>query len=244
MPKRLLRVTLWSSYAVLWFGGVAVYWTDATPPGAHWGATAFLATAALLMLLYAPGARAWLAAVAVAGWIIELAGTTTGLPFGPYSYTSRLQPQLAGVPLAMAAAWLVLIGYIKSFEAAVPGPLALRPAAGGLWMVFIDLAIEPVAAGFLDFWRWQAHGWYFGVPGLNFLGWWSVSTAMLAAGRHAPPPLPRARWVGLSIIAFFGLLGAIARHPAPPLAASVLAALHCIASRRVSLGYDKPAVKL
>lgn len=232
MPARILRLALLAAYAVLWLGGIGVYLAEEAPRGAEWGAPAFLACAAALVLLHAPGARAWLLLAGVAGWLAEFAGSKTGWPFGPYSYTNALRPQIAGVPVAMVFAWLVLLGYVKSFEPAWPGRRRLRVLAGSLWMVAIDLAIEPVATGTLNFWRWHAPGPYFGVPAVNFAGWFAVSAILLAVGREAPPPAPTVRWIGLSVIAFFGVLGFLARHPAPPLVALALAGVHWAASRR------------
>ena len=37
--------------------------------------------------------------VAVLTWSVEAVGSVTGLPFGAYHYTDKLQPQLAHVPL-------------------------------------------------------------------------------------------------------------------------------------------------
>lgn len=235
MAARALRLALLAAYVLLWLGGVGVHLFSAAPRGAEWGAPAFLACAAVLVLMHAPGARAWLLVAGVAGWFAELVGSKTGWPFGPYSYTDALQPQIAGVPVAMVFAWLVLLGYVKSFEGAWPGGWRLRVLLGSLWMVAIDLAIEPVATGLLGFWRWHAPGFYFGVPALNFAGWFVVSATLLAGGRRAAPPAPAVRWIGLSVIAFFGVLGAVARHPAPPLVAVALAGLHWAANRRLSV---------
>ena len=42
-------------------------------------------------------------------WAIEAIGTATGFPFGSYSYTDHLQPQLLGVPLFIPLAWMMML---------------------------------------------------------------------------------------------------------------------------------------
>ncbi|RMF48927.1 MAG: carotenoid biosynthesis protein, partial [Chloroflexota bacterium] len=47
--------------------------------------------------------------VILLGWAVEWIGHQTGFPFGFYSYTERLQPQLGGVPLLIPLAWLMML---------------------------------------------------------------------------------------------------------------------------------------
>lgn len=72
-----------------------------------------LQTTAVLALLATawPLPRVLVAAVIVVvlGWLVEFTGSRTGLPFGSYHYTSRLRPQLGGVPLLIPLAWLMML---------------------------------------------------------------------------------------------------------------------------------------
>jgi putative membrane protein len=65
----------------------------------------------LCWLLGSYGRRGALAAVLVflLAWGVEHLGVITGFPFGRYSYTAQLQPQLLDiVPLAIPCAWLMV----------------------------------------------------------------------------------------------------------------------------------------
>lgn len=209
MGTRRWIVILTAIYAALWLGGVVSHWLwRKTPDGAGWTAPAFLACAAALVLLAEPGARRWLAGVGLAGFLVELLGSKTGIPFGPYSYTPVLQPQLAGVPAVMFCAWVILIAYVKALLARIGWTGWGAIAAGAAWMTAIDLAIDPVATAALDFWRWSSSGPYYAIPLSNFAGWFLVSAVLLASGERANVAGPATVRVGRSVVLFFGFLAA------------------------------------
>jgi uncharacterized membrane protein len=70
-------------------------------------------SAAVLVVLY----NAWglartvrtFAIVTVLSYLAELLGSTTGFPFGKYHYTEVLRPQIAGVPLLIPLAWMMML---------------------------------------------------------------------------------------------------------------------------------------
>jgi putative membrane protein len=225
MAARLSAVILLGIYAVLWAGGVTAHllW-QATPDGAGWSAAAFLTCGAALLLLRLPGARLWLLAVGAAGFLAELAGARLGAPFGQYSYTPVLEPQLGGVPVVMSCAWMILIAYVKSLIEPLPLTRLAAVAAGAAWMTMIDLAIDPVATVALDYWRWHTPGYYYGIPWSNFAGWVAVSAVLLASGISLRIESRWPGWIGLSVVVFFGLLAIAHRLPA---AAGVALALAC-----------------
>lgn len=79
-----------------------------------------------------------------------------------------------------------------------------------LWMTAIDLVIDPLAAGTLDYWRWAGGGAYYGIPARNFLGWFTVSLlifgligVLFRRGRQSNVYACR---VGFSIILFFTVI--------------------------------------
>ena len=214
MTGRWVVGSLAALYPLLWIGGVVAHFLwRRTPAGAEWAAPAFLACAAALVFL-GERRRVWLAAAGAGGFLSELIGVRFSTLYGSYSYTSVLQPQVAGVPVVMACAWIILISYVKDRA----GRLQLNPwlevFVGALWMTAIDVAIDPVATLAVQYWVWHEPGPYYGVPLGNFLGWMLVSAALLAAGRNVASgekatrgPLGQAsHWVGLSVIVFFGLL--------------------------------------
>src|SRR3954453_20380797 len=50
----------------------------------------------------------WLLGVALFGFAAEVVGVHTGVPFGDYDYIGGLGPTLAGVPIAVGLAWMMM----------------------------------------------------------------------------------------------------------------------------------------
>lgn len=199
-------------FALLWIGGLISYLFLGGPPdGALWAAPAFLFTAALVVLTAVPGmtkiqARCLLLAGALA-WGVEVLGVYTGFPFGGYHYTGILAPAPAGVPLAIGAAWIALLGYTCDFMHRLRIPFVWRPWIGAAWMTALDLVIDPPAAGPLNYWFWQGESAYYGIPLTNFLGWFGLSAVLLLLLPHRRMrPMPSARGIGIAIILFFVII--------------------------------------
>ncbi|TVQ39851.1 MAG: carotenoid biosynthesis protein [Spirochaetaceae bacterium] len=115
------------------------------------------------------------------GWLSEFAGCRTGIPFGPYSYTDVLQPQLGRVPVIIPLAWLMMMPPAWAVAELLVGsarPL-LFAATAGLAFTAWDLFLDPQMVHW-DFWRWHRRGRYFGIPLINFVGWFLVSAAITA----------------------------------------------------------------
>lgn len=157
------------------------------------------AMAVLAILLPAWGA--WRAAavggvVALLAWSVEFVGSSTGFPFGQYDYTSRLQPQLGGVPLLIPLAWLMMLPPAWAVAGAILTRLLPHQRAqgghGAGWLggvAFVALSALAFTAWdlFLDpqmvnwgFWVWQQPGEYFGIPLVNY-GGWLLSSALITA---------------------------------------------------------------
>ena len=100
------------------------------------------------------------AVVGVTTAAVERVGTSTGVPFGRYRYTGRLQPEVAGVPVIVPLAWWSMA--VPAREAA-HGALgrwstpARRVALGAVALTAWDLFLDPqmTAEGF---WRWSRGG--------------------------------------------------------------------------------------
>ena len=113
------------------------------------------------------------------GFAAELLGVATGRPFGHYSYSEKLGPQVGGVPLLAAAAWAMMarpawvVAGLVSRRPAARVPLA----AGALtaWDLFLDPRM--VREGY---WHWPGGGRYEGVPASNFAGWAGVAATAFA----------------------------------------------------------------
>lgn len=213
-------------YALLWIGGVVSHflWRK-TPSDAEWTASAFLISAAALLLMDRAGGKRWLALAGMAGFGVELAGSRLGVPFGSYSYATALRPLLAGVPLVMACAWMILLAYVKSGLQDLRLPRYAAVFAGAAWMTAIDTVIDPVATAALGYWRWRAQGVYYGVPLSNFAGWLAASALLLATGGRVRLGSRRARPIGLSVVVFFGLVASAHRMAGPAAIALALCAL-------------------
>ncbi len=99
---------------------------------------------------------------------IEVVGIQTGFPFGSYHYEQTLGFLVFGVPLPIAAAWIGVI--LNALLFSTPRSKIKRALETGLWVVVLDLILDPVAFS-RHFWTWSGHGAYFGVPFTNFAGW-------------------------------------------------------------------------
>jgi uncharacterized membrane protein len=140
--------------------------------------------------------------------VIENMGVATGFPFGPYHYTDALGPKLGYVPLMIGPAYLG-VGYLSWVLATVlvgdvrRGADALStfatPAIGAFIMVLWDLVMDPSASTLGQWWIWHHGGGFFGVPLVNYLGWYLTVYVFMqifalylrARGPEQPAPQPR-----------------------------------------------------
>jgi uncharacterized membrane protein len=137
------------------------------------------------------------AAVVALSWAAEALGSTTGLPFGTYGYTSALQPQLLHVPVLIPLAWLMMLPPAWAVAQAISTNLALRWRASAfitlsaLAMTAWDLLLDPQMVSW-GLWEWRNPGGYFGIPWSNYLGWLLVSGLITALfiGLIRPRRLP------------------------------------------------------
>lgn len=206
---RLRRAALWTTlalFAVLWLGGVASAWLGLQRDDAGTLAALFLLTAGLVVLLGERAGRGMilLACVALLGLLVEAVGVRFGVPFGRYVYTEALQPQLLGVPVVMGPAWMVLVAFASdaAWRLRLRGWRAILFAA--LLTTATDLVIDPLAANRLGYWRWAEAGSYYGIPLVNFAGWFL--TALVACRITGARANSWAGFVGAAIMLFFALL--------------------------------------
>ncbi len=184
--------SLWLALLVLWL----LVWIVTPIAGWTWGddvipllaSLGVLAQAAVSMVALArawPLSRMMRAAVIVLSltWAVEAIGAATGVPFGHYDYTDALQPQLLGVPLLIPLAWLMMLPPAWAVSATLRpvadggrGRLRFAALSGAAFTAW-DLYLDPqmVAHGL---WEWEHPGGYFGIPWVNFLGWWATATAL------------------------------------------------------------------
>lgn len=129
-------------------------------------------------------ARRQAALVLLASTAFEWLGARTGFPFGPYEYTDRFGPRIAGVvPMAIPMAWLVVVLCGRNLV------LWLRPQAGrpvvasgtALAATLTDLNLEPVAWHIRQYWLWypaQDPPPSLFPPWQNYAAWFVLSFAL------------------------------------------------------------------
>jgi putative membrane protein len=144
-----------------------------------------LATAALLVVLVRTANLRWLPAfIAIYGISLgsELAGTMTGLPFGPYSYTALLGWKwFDHVPALIPLSWFYMVvpSYALAAWAGAKRPLT-RIAFASLVLLAWDLALDPAMSGASSYWIWGEPGPYYGMPLLNLVGWYATGFVLAA----------------------------------------------------------------
>lgn len=160
-----------------------------------WGVnvtTILQVTAVVTILVIAWGFRraaAAASAVVVMTWSVEALGTATGFPFGHYDYTAALQPQLLNVPILIAFAWLMMLPSSWAVAYLINGRrFGWRFVAfTGLAMTAWDFFLDPQMVGW-GLWEWGTSGAYFGIPLVNFLGWFATAAVVTLIVR--PRDLP------------------------------------------------------
>jgi putative membrane protein len=139
------------------------------------------------------------ATVFAGAWVVETLGSATGFPFGAYDYTDALHPQLAGVPLVISLAWFMMLipawavaGAIlaRSHERLGRWHTPLHAAVTGAAFTAWDLYLDPQMVAH-ELWIWDNPEGYFGIPWINFVGWWLAASLLTLLIR--PTGLPRGR---------------------------------------------------
>ena len=203
--------------------------------GSRWllGGTAAFSLATLCTLSLLGGVRsAWLfmAGALAISWLMEAVALQSHWLFGNYCYHPGLQPVLpGGVPLFIPLAWFSLAGIpammLRRFKTTRPDGrrarirILAKSAWGATGLVACDLALDPICVSF-GLWSWARPGPYFGVPWLNFAGWWTLAFLVFWAGygladlehaEHARIPLAYDVAWGLTQIGLLLLMGVQAR---------------------------------
>jgi uncharacterized membrane protein len=116
----------------------------------------------------------------VVSWYLESLSIATGFPFGHYHYTERLGPKLGTVPLLIMPAYFAMCYVSWNLAHIVLNKFdhhadALQrfavPVIAAFIMVMWDLSMDPARATIQQAWIWHDGGSYFGVPFVNFMGW-------------------------------------------------------------------------
>lgn len=192
-----------------------------------------LGTAAVSIYAYRTlGLRTTLAFMLPAAFLSlgsELLGTSTGFPFGDYSYLSGLGYKIAGlVPFTIPLSWFYvgLVSYLIARAGLAVDQKsswfrhAVAIALGALLFTCWDFALEPaMSQTAVPFWYWEQPGAFFGTPYQNYAGWFGTGALFMTVAavlwRKTPIRLDRAQLslplvVYLSNFAFAALLSCAA----------------------------------
>ncbi len=174
---------------------------DLLPAWLSWANSFYLFLAGAVMLFWlrdqigARRAAAFAATTVSIALSAEWIGVHTGLWFGTYAYGGGFPPVAFGVPVAIGAAWCLVLGIGAALSSGYRSPAA-RAATGSLVAVGADLLLDPVAVR-QGYWLWDTSGTpsFYGVPWTNFVCWWVTGFAILLLAERLglfTPPLQRA----------------------------------------------------
>ena len=137
----------------------------------------------------------------------ELLGTSTGFPFGHYSYLSGMGYKIAGlVPFTIPLSWFYL-GLVSYLIARAGLKVDQKPslirhigavALGALLLTCWDFVLDPaMSQTAVPFWYWQQPGAFFGMPYQNFAGWMGTGALFMTVAavlwKNTPLKLDRSQ---------------------------------------------------
>ncbi|MGF1460116.1 MAG: gamma-carotene 1'-hydroxylase CruF [Leptolyngbyaceae cyanobacterium] len=208
---RLMRVEkwcLWGHVLSMAFGLAGLLWVmphpeilDYLPAGPtlyRWsmagGGVVYILLGTAAVALYLRRSFGWKALLAFCLPAIaisltsELSGTSTGFPFGDYSYLNGLGYKIAGlVPFTIPLSWFYL--GVSSYLLARGGLVAKQRswthqlaaiATGALLLMSWDFVLDPaMSQTAMPFWYWHEPGAFFGMPYENFAGWFVTGATFM-----------------------------------------------------------------
>lgn len=198
----LMALALFSAAAVggYWFFGLHPENLARFPSSAGFYAHSFsffartqvwLSGIVLLLILGSGRNLKWipgLIAVYVLSLGSELAGTTTGFPFGDYHYTDLLGTKWFGhVPYLIPLSWFTMA--LPSFvlvERTLQNrlPKLARWGVAAALLTSWDLVLDPAMSFLVPYWLWGQAGSFYGMPFINLAGWFVTGFVLSAALSH------------------------------------------------------------
>lgn len=191
---RIVLYALFGVYVLLYPGSITLVALDRVPVWGTWMGGALLILQGSLMATWLTlnfGRWGFVASLLILflSWAIEHLGATTGFPFGSYTYTDVLQPQIFGVvPLAIPFAWLLIVPaavgaselvLARERGTASGGPRVsiTKVLTAASFALLLDVTIEPFAVNINRYWVWgdTTGSTYYGIPMSNFVAWWFTS---------------------------------------------------------------------
>jgi putative membrane protein len=160
--------------------------------------------------------------IAVIGGALHALGAITGIPFGPFTFSENIGPEMfQTLPWAVPAIWVLAVLNSRGVAR-----LILRPwrkiNAYGFWLMgmtaaltlLFDFALEPFASRIKNYWLWTPTKFpvtWQGVPVSNFLAWAAISVLLAVViapalinkqpgKKNAPDFHPFALWLGVVLL--------------------------------------------
>ena len=174
-------------------------------------------------LLHAIWAFGWRRACALCGAAIalalggELLGTSTGVPFGEYAYTSLLGYRILGlVPFPIPISWCYMLycALAMSARLCAAGDDSRSKwtwaLSAGAMLTAWDVAMDPAMVQTAH-WVWREPGVFYGMPLSNWLGWFITGCIIARVMVAIVPPTrfaerQRREWLPLALYAVNGVM--------------------------------------
>ena len=160
--------------------------------------------------------------------INEIIGSKYGLIFGgKYHYKPDATPGpiIFGIPILIPLVWSGLIYMGVNYSSLITGLIVSQQTFNtgfsliiftGILLMILDMILDPIAVD-EDRWAWSKPGSYYGVPSLNFLGWFGTVVIILSIFFNLVVPVNNAKEVSFLIqyspSFLFAILPAIAARP-------------------------------
>ncbi|MDR1061592.1 MAG: carotenoid biosynthesis protein [Clostridiales bacterium] len=192
--------------------------------------TMILIVGFVFMLLHAPRRYGWKSTVVfmalafAISTILEDISIHTGFPFGKYHYNSVIG-NIDRVPFAVGIIYISVSYLSWSLGSLILNRadrhlnkklnIVALPAASAFIMCQFDLVIDPITSTYRNAWVWENGGGFFGVPLVNFLGWYltcyifmQLFALYLAKRQNSQPNVPeiQSRQYWLQPIALYVLI--------------------------------------
>ena len=144
--------------------------------------------------------------VFLCGFGIEWVGVNTGFPFGHYEYGAVLGPKIGNTPLLIGVNWAMLVTAVVLIARLISDKTWVIALAGGLFMMLLDVLIEPVAIK-TGMWHWFGEN----PPIQNFVAWFVIASVLTAVLHKLAPKLDNQACVGFYTIQaiFFAVMNLV-----------------------------------
>lgn len=110
------------------------------------------------------------ALIFAAGFLVEMAGTNTGIIFGEYSYGPTLGPKIGQTPVLMGLNWIMMIYLTAAPVRKLKTHPLVKVLLSSSLMVTYDLVLEQVAPA-IKMWSWSGET----IPLQNYAAWFILS---------------------------------------------------------------------